>query len=343
MVREAMNPLETYQSDAMERPLIRRRLFWALVGSLLLHIGVVLWFRETHLARFNAPGDRLVPRIFSVKTITINEGLLDGGDKQEAAKKPDDKPAVKPLDVPDEKPLAEVTEGKMTPVAPAMPDLVKPLANDKLPVKSNDVQAIQRVQESAAKVMEQDLDSLKDALLKDSPASVSKSLIKLPATGGNAAQNDAAGMNAASARLDKLLGHGLHSGDAPVTLPGGALFEFASSDLRPASIEQLRKLGMLIKQNPNVTFQIEGYTDSFGDAAYNVQLSQDRADAVRTWLIQNIDVDPGHIQAKGLGATSFLVAPKPVDMHSQESIDKEKLLEQSNRRVEIRFKFPAAK
>src|SRR5208283_1146194 len=143
-----------------------------------------------------------------------------------------------------------------------------------------------------------------------------------------------------SGRLDRLLGHGLHSGDAPVTLPGGALFEFASADLRPAAIEQLRKLGMVIKQNPNVTFSIEGYTDSFGDTAYNEQLSKDRADAVRSWLVQNMDVDPGHIQTMGYGATNFLVRPQLVDMHSQASIEREKLLEQPNRRVEIRFKFP---
>jgi hypothetical protein len=44
----------------------------------------------------------------------------------------------------------------------------------------------------------------------------------------------------------------------------------------------------------------------------------------------------------GYGATNFLVKPQPVDMHSQTSIDQEKLLEQGNRRVEIRFKFPKA-
>ncbi len=97
---------------------------------------------------------------------------------------------------------------------------------------------------------------------------------------------------------------------------------------------------MLIKKNPKVTFTIEGYTDSFGDAAYNLQLSQARADAVRSWLIQNMDVNPSNIKAIGYGATRFLVTPKPVDMRSQPSIEQEKLLEQSNRRVEIKFKFP---
>jgi len=338
-----MNPLETYQSDAMERPVIRRRLFWALVASVIFHIGVVLWFRQTHLGQFNAPVDRLVPRIFNIKRLTIPDSALDEPQKQETKKTADQKPALKPLDIPDDKPMAEVTDGRMTPGAPPAPELVKPVANDKPAANSNDVQAIERVQENATKAMDEDLSSLKDSILKDQPPSVAHPMIQLPDTNSNSAQNDAAGMAAASGRLDTLLGHGLHSGDAPVTLPGGAVFEFASADLRAAAIEQLRKLGQLIKQNPNVTFSIEGYTDSFGDAAYNLQLSQNRADAVRLWLIQNVDVNPAHIQAAGYGATNFLVKPKPVDMHSQASIEQEKLLEQSNRRVEIRFKFPKSK
>jgi outer membrane protein OmpA-like peptidoglycan-associated protein len=336
-----MNPLETYQSDAMERPLIRRRLFWALVASVLIHIGVVLWFRQTHLAaQFNAPVQRLVPRIFSIKKITIDEGALEREEQEEAAKKPDQTPAVKPLTIPDEKPVV-ATEGKMTPTAPATPDLVKPLQIDKPVVNPNDTQTIARLQENATKALDEELQSLNTSLLKNQPPNVLHPLIKLPDSAGtNAAQNDAAAMAAASGRLDTLLGHGLRSGEAPVTMPGGAVFEFGSADLRPAAVAQLRKLGMLIKQNSKVTFSIEGYTDSFGDAAYNEQLSQARADSVRTWLIQNMDVDPTHIQATGYGATNFVVRPQPVDMHSQVSIDKEKLLEQPNRRVEIRFKFP---
>ncbi len=335
-----MNPLETYQSDAIERPMIRRRLMWALVISVLFHLGIVLWFRETHLAQFGAPTDRLVPRLFNVRTITINEDALNSADKPSASKTPDQKPAANPLVIPEDKPVAELSDGKMTPGAPPTADLVKSVTVDKPIVDTSDVQTIARVQDSAAKAMEQDLNSLNNALLKNQPPNLPHALIHLPVGNSATGQDDSASMNAASARLDRLIGHGLHAGDAPVSLPGGALFEFDSSDLRPEAIEQLRKLGTLIKLNPNVTFSIEGYTDSFGDADYNVQLSQQRADAVRSWLVQNIDVDPSHIQAFGYGATNFLVMPGQVDMHSQASIDREKQLEQPNRRVEIRFKFP---
>ncbi len=338
-----MNPLDTYQSDYMERPMIRRRLFWALVVSIILHIGIVLWFRQTHLPQFNAaPVERLVPRIFNVKNITIDEKLLDGSEKEDAAPKREAaKPAIKPLNLPDENPLADVTEGKMAPAVPLTQDVVKPIASEKPAAQPDEAQEIARAQDSAKMVMEQDLDGLRDSLLKDQPANAPHSSIVLPdAQLAGTSRNDAAAMAAASGRLDKLLGRGLRPGTAPVTLPGGALFEFDSSDVRGAATDQLRLLGMLIKRNPNVTFSIEGYTDSFGDASYNQQLSQARADAVRNWLIENMDVDPSHIQAYGYGASNFLVAPKPVDMRSQSSVDQEKLLEQSNRRVEIRFKFP---
>jgi outer membrane protein OmpA-like peptidoglycan-associated protein len=338
-----MNPLDTYQSDAIERPLYRRRLFWALVVSLILHIGIVVWFQRTRLPQFNtAPVERLVPRIFNVKNITIDEKLLEGSEKEEAPKKQEQKPAVKPVDIPDESPLADATEGKMTPAVPPSAPPIKPIANDKPIVQADEAREIARVQDNAKIAMDQDLDSMRDSLLRDQPANVRHSSIVLPSNTTEAARTDAAAMAAASGRIAKLVDRGLHSGDAPVTMPGGALFEFDSSELRGAATDQLRQLGMLIKRNPKVTFSIEGYTDSFGDEAYNLQLSQARADAVRNWLIQNMEVDPSHIQATGYGATNYLVAPKPVDMHSQESIEKEKLIEQSNRRVEIRFKFPKA-
>jgi len=296
------------------------------------------------LPGFNsAPVARLVPRIFNVKDITIDEKLLDGSDKAAQAPTPQAKPVIKPLDLPDEHPLADVSAGKLAPVVPATTDIVKPIATEKPAVEPSEVQTIARVQDSAAKLMQQDLDSIKDSLLKDQPVNAPHSLITLPPTSAaDSAKSDAAGMAAATGRLDSLLSHGLHAGDAPVTMPGGALFEFDKSDLRTAAIEQLRVLGMVIKRNPNVTFTIEGYTDSFGDASYNVQLSQARADSVRSWLVQNMDVDPSHVQATGYGATNFIVAPKPVDMHSQAAIDQEEILEQPNRRVEIKFTFPAA-
>ena len=192
---------------------------------------------------------------------------------------------------------------------PPRANLVRPLVNDKPTVDPDQTQTIARMQNTAAQAMEQDLNSIKDQLLKE-PAGAPKARLKMPEGGSQAdpAHADAEGLAMASNRLDKLISGGVHRGDAPVTLPGGAVFEFGSAELRPVALDQLHKLGELIQKSPSVTFTIEGYTDSFGDAAYNQQLSQQRAESVRSWLVQNMAVDPAHIKAVGFGATRFLAA-----------------------------------
>jgi outer membrane protein OmpA-like peptidoglycan-associated protein len=46
---------------------------------------------------------------------------------------------------------------------------------------------------------------------------------------------------------------------------------------------------------------VEGHTDSAGPAAFNLELSQRRAAAVKAWLVQKGGVAAGRIEAKGYG------------------------------------------
>lgn len=95
-------------------------------------------------------------------------------------------------------------------------------------------------------------------------------------------------------------------------MPDDQLFGYDSADLQPSSIEQLQKLATLIKRNPKATFTIEGYTDSLGSPDYNLDLSQRRADNVKTYLVQAMGIDPAQIETHGYGASKFLVPPRPV-------------------------------
>lgn len=65
---------------------------------------------------------------------------------------------------------------------------------------------------------------------------------------------------------------------------------------------QTRLLGVVkeLKENPNLIVDLEGFTDSMGDAGYNLHLSQRRAEAVRRFLVQN-GVDLHRVQSIGLG------------------------------------------
>ena len=62
------------------------------------------------------------------------------------------------------------------------------------------------------------------------------------------------------------------------------LFESGSAQLKPASEAQLKNVADLLKSFPGVSVRIGGYTDNTGEAARNLQLSGERAQAVRQRL-----------------------------------------------------------
>ena len=63
---------------------------------------------------------------------------------------------------------------------------------------------------------------------------------------------------------------------------------------------KLAKLSGIIQAHPGLNLAIEGYTDSTGTPEFNMKLSQQRADAVRQFLIMQ-GLSPDTITSKGLG------------------------------------------
>jgi OmpA-OmpF porin, OOP family len=81
-------------------------------------------------------------------------------------------------------------------------------------------------------------------------------------------------------------------------------FPSGGSELPTAATELLQHVAAQIKQlAPSTVLEIAGYTDNSGDAAANVALSQQRADAVRNALI-HAGVDPSMLVAKGYGSAN---------------------------------------
>jgi OmpA-OmpF porin, OOP family len=81
-------------------------------------------------------------------------------------------------------------------------------------------------------------------------------------------------------------------------------FPTAGSEVPAVATVLLQKAASLIKQlPPGTVLEIAGYTDNTGDAAANVALSQQRADAVRNALIQ-AGADPSMVVAKGYGSAN---------------------------------------
>ncbi|HWY10159.1 MAG TPA: OmpA family protein, partial [Bacteroidia bacterium] len=105
-------------------------------------------------------------------------------------------------------------------------------------------------------------------------------------------------------------------------------FDFDKSTLRPLSNVELKNLVTLMRSNPNLKVEISGHTDSKGNDAYNLKLSDDRARAVVNRLIEN-GVSSSRMKAKGYGET------KPVAPNTKPDGSDDAEGRQLNRRVEL--------
>jgi outer membrane protein OmpA-like peptidoglycan-associated protein len=81
---------------------------------------------------------------------------------------------------------------------------------------------------------------------------------------------------------------------------GDVLFDTGRAQLNPGSARKLDQLAQFLTDHPERRVQIDGFTDSVGSESYNQDLSQRRADAVRSSLIAR-GIDSSRIGSQGYG------------------------------------------
>jgi outer membrane protein OmpA-like peptidoglycan-associated protein len=86
----------------------------------------------------------------------------------------------------------------------------------------------------------------------------------------------------------------------------GILFDTGKAAIKPQSMGVLNEVAKMLKENAGLKLEIDGHTDSDGNAQANSKLSQDRADAVKAQLA-GMGIDGGRLTTKGFGST------KPID------------------------------
>ena len=81
---------------------------------------------------------------------------------------------------------------------------------------------------------------------------------------------------------------------------GDVLFDTGRSELNSGASRKLDQLAQFLAAHPDRRVQIDGFTDSVGTDSYNQELSQRRADSVKTALLTR-GVDPSRISTEGYG------------------------------------------
>ncbi|MDE0300114.1 MAG: OmpA family protein [Candidatus Poribacteria bacterium] len=113
------------------------------------------------------------------------------------------------------------------------------------------------------------------------------------------------------------------AGEVVMTLPGIAAFDTGSYEISDDYRTVLEKVANVILEHPKVKVNIEGHTDSVGNAEYNLKLSHQRAEALKEYLVHEFGISWARMKAIGYGEE------KPIVDNDVESI------RHINRRVEI--------
>ncbi len=79
-------------------------------------------------------------------------------------------------------------------------------------------------------------------------------------------------------------------------------FDFNSAEVRKESKDELDRAKNLILDNPGIIVELAAHTDNVGNDDYNLNLSQKRAESVKSYLV-NIGVPENRLQSKGYGMT----------------------------------------
>lgn len=107
-----------------------------------------------------------------------------------------------------------------------------------------------------------------------------------------------------------------------MTFDGGILFATGKSTLNASAKNSLTQFATSLINNPDTNVQIYGYTDNTGSYAANERVSNSRAEAVRTYLV-NSGVAGTRITAQGIPMADYVASNETAEGRAQ------------NRRVEV--------
>lgn len=83
-------------------------------------------------------------------------------------------------------------------------------------------------------------------------------------------------------------------------------FENNSSQVKPAMVDDIQRLADFMKEYKETSVVIEGHSSAVGNEEYNLMLSQKRANAIESILVNKFAIDASRLSAKGFGETQLI-------------------------------------
>jgi outer membrane protein OmpA-like peptidoglycan-associated protein len=98
-----------------------------------------------------------------------------------------------------------------------------------------------------------------------------------------------------------------------IDLAADVLFDFDKADILPKAQSTLKQAADIVRDKAKGTARLEGHTDAIGLDAHNQKLSEQRAEAVKSWFIEKEGLRNVSFTTKGYGASRPVAANKKPD------------------------------
>lgn len=270
----------------------------ALTGSLVVHLGLFLWFYEKQIENFG-PTDQPVVKHETLQRVKIYEDNQKKTDDLKVALPETKKSPKKDLTLPKELPRPD--EISVTPQHKSV-DTDKLFANEKTPIE------MAKLDTTLKTNPDEMLPKLPNDMFADRTGP--KVTARKATDFGPDGDGYSKALQVAGQGVDQILS-GLSAGTGNarrLSLPGNLTFAHDSYELSTDGQAEMAKIAEVFRKFlgadlKKATFIIEGHTDPTGTVEYNQKLSEQRAASVRDWFIANLSLPPDNVQTKGYGAT----------------------------------------
>ncbi len=105
--------------------------------------------------------------------------------------------------------------------------------------------------------------------------------------------------------------------DQKVEMKINIQFDNGKAVIKPEFKDEIESIAKILESHTDLGAEVQGHTDNTGNAASNTKLSDERANAVKEYIISNYKVERMHLTAKGYGSKKPIASNKTAEGREQ--------------------------